>query len=187
MTIKFRKRIKGERLTLVISEPTIEFAQTIFDAVDRNSEHLQKWLPWVSSTKRVEDSMRYLFEIEEEIKVGKKVNYGLFLKDVYIGNIGVFDIDIKTKSAEIGYWLDKEFTGKGYMGEAVKLIEREFFEHHKFNRLQIKCDEQNKGSAGVARSCKFRLEGTLREDSFSVFFNRMRNTQIYSKLKLEYF
>ncbi len=108
------------------------------------------------------------------------------MRQEYIGNIGVFDIDKENKSAEIGYWLSKKFTGKGYISEAVKILEKEFFINLGFNRLQIKCDEENKASSKVALNCGYSLEGRIREEIYIKENNNFRNTLIYFKLKSEY-
>jgi RimJ/RimL family protein N-acetyltransferase len=72
------------------------------------------------------------------------------------------------------------------MSEAVGIIERELFLVRGLNRIQIKCDERNVASIGVAKKCGFLLEGTLREDDFSEFHNSFRNTHIFSKLKSDF-
>lgn len=186
MAKKFKTRLKGERITLSINKPEIKFANEMFKQVDENREYLSKWLPWAPLTITIEDTLKYLFEVEEKKKSSKMVNYGIFLAGDYIGNIGVFDIDEENKSAEIGYWLSESFSKKGYMLEALKILEKEFFENLEFNRLQIKCDELNKSSAKVALNCGYKLEGLLRENCYIESENRFRNTLVYSKLKSEY-
>ena len=186
MVKKFKRRLKGERIILQINKYDIKLAQKIFKTIDENKEYLSKWLPWAPSTKRIEDTLQFLQDTEEGIKKGTKVNYGIYLGKDYIGNIGVFDIDANNKSAEIGYWLSEKFGRCGYVTEAVKIIEKEFFNNLDFNRLQIKCDAINIPSAKVAEKCDYKLEGILREDSFVKDENRFRDTKIYSKLKSEF-
>lgn len=186
MAKKFKNQLIGERLILKRTKPTIQIAKSIFKVIDENREHLKPWLPWEKFTIKVEDSLKYLFEKEEQIKAGKKAEYGIFLNNNYIGNIGIFDIDKEKKSAEIGYWLSSSFARNGYTTEAVKIIEKEFFENFNINRIQIKCDEQNYASSGVAKKCGYQLEGKIREDSFNEYFNEFRNTLVFSKLKSEY-
>ncbi len=186
MDIKFKEELESKRLNLRITKPTIEMAQRMFKVIDENREHLEPWFIWTSKTMRVEDSMKYLFDKEEDLKEGKKVEYGIYVKDEYIGNIGVFDISKTHRSCEVGYWISKEHTRKGYVSEALQIIEEEFFNKLNFNRIQIKCDERNEASFGVAQKCGYVFEGKFREDSFSSYFNDLRNTLILSKLKCDY-
>ncbi len=186
MTIKFKNKLKGKRLVLKRTKPTIPMAKTMFKVIDENREHLKPWFLWEKLTLKVEDSLKYLFDKEEETTLGKKVEYGIYINNDYIGNIGIFDIKEEKKSAEIGYWLSSSHTRKGYITEAIKIIEKDFFENIKLNRIQIKCDERNKASFGVAKKCNYKYEGKFREDSFSEHFNDFRSTLVFSKLKSEY-
>jgi len=186
MAKKFKKKLIGKRIVLKYNPPLISTATAIFKVIDANRKHLAPWFPWEKTTKKVEDSFIYLLGVEKEFKNGKKVDYGIYLNNEYIGNIGIFDIDPEKRSAEIGYWLCSKFTRQGYVSEAVKLIEKEFFLNHNLNRIQIKCDEINKASAGVAMKCGYKLEGKIREDAYEKSRKKFRNTLLFSKLKSEY-
>lgn len=186
MVKKPKEKLVGKRIVLKITKADISTASYIFKVINENRKHLAPWLPWERGIKKVEDQLRYLFDKEVEFKLGKKVDYGIYLKNKYIGNIGIFNIHQGNKSAEIGYWLSADFSGKGYMTEAVKILEKEFFVNHKLNRIQIKCDEKNKASMSVAERCGYRLEGTLREDVYCSHLKSFRNTLLFSKLKSEF-
>lgn len=186
MIKKFKNKLIGERLVLKRTKPSIPMAETMFKVIEANRQHLRPWLPWEKLTLKTEDSLKYLFDKEEKTKKGEKIEYGIYVNNEYIGNIGIFDINQEKRSAEIGYWLSAKFTGRGYMTEAVKIIEKEFFNHFNLNRIQIKCDERNKASVGVAEKSGYVFEGKLRSDSFSEYFGDFRNTLIFSKLKSDF-
>ena len=137
MILKFKNQLKGTRLILKRTKPTLKMAEIMFKVIDENRKHLEPWFPWPKSTKKVEDSLKYLFDKEEETEKGKKVEYGLFVNNKYIGNISIFDIHEKKKSAEIGYWLSSSYTRKGYMTEAVKILEKEAFENLNIQRIKF--------------------------------------------------
>ncbi|MBI4151860.1 GNAT family N-acetyltransferase [Candidatus Woesearchaeota archaeon] len=186
MAQKFKEKLIGERIILRKTKPTIEMARLIFHTIDANREHLRPWLPWEKLTKQVEDTLKYLFDKEKETEKGTKVEYGIYVNAEYLGNIGIFNIDLQNKTAEIGYWLSLKSTGKGYITEAIGLIEKEFFQNRGLNRIQIKCDERNTASVHVAQRCGYVLEGKHREDSYSDHFKDFRTTLIFSKLRSEY-
>ncbi|MFP4424253.1 MAG: GNAT family N-acetyltransferase [Candidatus Woesearchaeota archaeon] len=167
------------------TKPTLKMARAMFEVIDANREHLDPWFAWAKLTQNVEDSMKYLFDKEEETKKGKKIEYGLYIDKEYMGNISLFDIDEKNKSAEIGYWISSFYTRYGYVTEAVRVLEKEAFGKG-LNRLQIRCDERNKASFGVGKKCGYTYEGKIREDAFNEYFNDIRNTLVFSKLRSEY-
>lgn len=185
MIKKIKNKLIGKRIVLQTAKPDISTAIAIFKVTDTNRKHLRPWLEWEKETKKVEDSLKYLFDKEKKVKEGNRVEYGIYIGKEYIGNIGIFDIDKNKKSAEIGYWLSAKFTGNGYMTEAVKIIEKEFFANG-LNRIQIRCDEKNIASVGVVKKCGYIFEGKLREDSYSKHFKGFRNTLVFSKLKSDF-
>jgi len=181
MVKKLRVNLKGERLTLKRNKVDNELAKNIFHLVDENRKYLSEWLPWVDFTKEKKDSFNYLKETDKD---KSKENYGIYEKNKLIGMIGIFDINEKVKSCEVGYWMSKDVSGKGYMTEALSVLENELF-NKGFNRVQICCDERNIGSRKVMEKNNYVFEGKLREDDVDTK-NNFRNTLIYSKLKREY-
>jgi ribosomal-protein-serine acetyltransferase len=184
MTKKFKNILVGKRIVLKRTRPSVSMAKIMFKTIDENRDHLRPWFSWEKPTTKFEDSLKYLTEKEEKTKAGQRVEYGIYLNKEYMGNIGIFNIDENNKSAEIGYWLSSKFIRNGYTTEAVKIIDQEFFTN--FNRIQIKCDEQNKASSGVAKKCGYKFEGKLREDTWSEYFRDFRNILVFSKLKSEF-
>lgn len=183
---KFKSELSGKRLTLKRNKPTIKTSAQIFKVIDENRKHLLPWFPWAKTERRVEDLLNYLMETEKKFKVGETVNYGIYLGKDYIGNLGIFNINKKNKSAEIGYWLSEKHLRQGYMSEAVGILEKEFFLNFGLNRIQIKCDERNIPSTGVAKKCGYLFEGKNREDVYSDYYRDFRTTLVFSKLKKDY-
>jgi len=185
MVKKIKNILIGKRIILKMTKPDFDMANTMFKVINENRQHLRPWFPWEKKTKKALDSLKYLFDKEEEIKESKKIEYGIYINKEYIGNISIFDIDKNKKSAEIGYWLSSKFTRNGYATEAVKIIEKEFF-NNGLNRIQIKCDDENIASSGVAKKCGYIFEGKLREDFYSEHFKGFRNILVFSKLKSDF-
>jgi len=72
MTFNFVNQLKGNRLVLRRTKPTLKMAEIMFKAVDYNRHHLEPWFPWPKSTLKVEDSLKYLFDNEEKTKQGER-------------------------------------------------------------------------------------------------------------------
>ena len=163
-------------------------AEAIFEAVDSCREYLRPFCPWEKNDDSVESCLDYLKKLAPKTEAGELVEYGIFIKenDMYIGNIQVFNISKTNRSGEFGYWLAKHATGKGYMKEAVLILEKYCFEELNFHRVQITCDALNEASAKVIRACGYTCEGTLREDMYDEYRDTMRNTLMFSKLIWEY-
>lgn len=105
---------------------------------------------------------------------------GEFVAQVYIGVVS-WD----TPEFEIGYFVDKDHEGQGYVTEAVRTVLDLLFNHLQAQRVSLRCNDSNLRSQRVAERCGFTLEGCLRQDrrhpdgSFS-------NSLIYGLLRSEW-
>ncbi len=63
------------------------------------------------------------------------------------------------KSAYLGYYLFKGFSGKGYMTEALTLVLRYAFQSLKLHRLEANIQPDNKSSIKLVERCGFTKEG----------------------------
>ncbi|MVT07751.1 GNAT family N-acetyltransferase [Chitinophaga tropicalis] len=80
-----------------------------------------------------------------------------------IGSTRLFDVDIKHKTAEMGWtWLDPKFFGQKINLEAKLLLLTYSFETLYLNRVQFKTDITNIRSQKALQKIGAKLEGTLR-------------------------
>jgi ribosomal-protein-serine acetyltransferase len=166
---------------LVLRRHTLELAPKMFALVDGDRGYLREYLPWVDLLRNVGDEENYIRLSAVNWMEGKAFDYGLYLSesDSYLGNISAHTIHWKNACASIGYWISSASQKKGYMTEALFLLEAELFRLG-FHRLEIRCNQRNAPSAGLPKRSGYTLEGILRED---VLENGVRrNTMIWSKL-----
>ncbi|OMD44508.1 alanine acetyltransferase [Paenibacillus borealis] len=80
--------------------------------------------------------------------------------DRIIGNVGLsFVVRGPLQCCMIGYCLDQDYNGKGYMTEAVKQVVRYAFEELKFHRITGEASPRNPGSMRVLENAGFHKEG----------------------------
>ncbi|MBL8875189.1 MAG: GNAT family N-acetyltransferase [Phycisphaerae bacterium] len=63
------------------------------------------------------------------------------------------------QSCELGYWIGKAFTRKGYMTEGVLLAIRHAFGHMSLHRVEANVQPHNTASIGVVKKAGLRFEG----------------------------
>jgi aminoglycoside 6'-N-acetyltransferase len=86
-----------------------------------------------------------------------------FVAQVYIGPVN-WDVP----AFEVGFFVDKDHEGQGYVTEAVKAALGFIFAHLKAHRIRMECDDTNVRSRRVAERCGMVLEGHIRENKRNV-------------------
>ena len=90
-------------------------------------------------------------------------------------------VDVYQKNAELGYWLGREFHGKGVMTQAVREICRMGFAQWDIGRIYAEPYAGNAGSRRVLEKAGFQLEGVLRRSVYKL--GETQDSCMYSLLR----
>lgn len=155
----------GNRISLVNIEGrdfnikllTPEHAQNLLDYYIRNKKHLEPFEP-------LRDNSFYTYEVQKNILSdsyrqflnGTAVDLGIFKDDYLIGKLKLSNIVYGIfKSGILGYSIDKDEQGKGYMKEAVNLVVNYAFEDLDLHRIEASALVDNEPSKHVLIGCGF--------------------------------
>lgn len=148
-------QLNTERLTLRNLTP--ENTEEMLDYYIRNEEHLRQYEP-------TRDSSFYTYEGQKEILTesfrqfidGTSIDLGIFKDEKLIGKIKLSNIVYGIlRNAFVGYSIDKEHQGKGYMKEALNTVCSYAFEEMGLHRLEASTLMDNSRSQGVLKACGF--------------------------------
>lgn len=153
----------GERIKLCRPICNSETAEAIYTVINKCKEAFIPWLGW-GTNYRKEDALSFLETADIDWNNNSQFVYAIYLENTFIGLVSVLNVAWQHKRAEIGYWLDTNYTGNGYMTEAVNMIEKELFDNG-FNRIVIYTDVLNVKSAKIPQTLGYKLEGILRQDT----------------------
>ena len=103
----------------------------------------------------------------------------------FVAQVYVRPVDWKLLEFEIGYFVDVDQQGKGYMTEAVNATLGWLFDHLEAHRVRLRCDDTNVRSARVAERCGFTREVHLRENKLNPD-GTFSGTLYYGILKSDY-
>jgi aminoglycoside 6'-N-acetyltransferase len=84
--------------------------------------------------------------------------------DEFVAQIYVGPVNWELPEFQIGYFVDQEHEGQGYITEAVKATFNFVFTYLNAYRIQLKCDDTNVRSLRVAERCGMVKEGHIREN-----------------------
>ena len=124
---------------------------------------LQPWEPiWPTNFLTKELFIKFINMIETALK--KKTGYNFFIFHKKTNNLmgGISLTNFKSegyKSITIGYWMGKEYAGKGYMRDSLKIISNYCFIDLGLNRIEAACLPKNLKSKKVLLNVGFKMEG----------------------------
>ena len=101
-----------------------------------------------------------------------------------IGTCGLFRWNKSWRNCVIGYEIQREFNGQGYMREAATAILDYGFDVMGLHRVQAETHPDNHASIGLATRLGFRLEGVHREQAY--WNGRYHDLNCYSLLAPEW-
>jgi ribosomal-protein-serine acetyltransferase len=156
----------------------------LFEAVEREREHLRPWLPWVEATRTEEDTLSFIRSVLEQFAGNRGFAAGIWTGTCLVGTIGVHRIDWLNRRVEIGYWLGREYEGRGIMTDACRAVVTHLFGELDLHRVEIRCAVENAKSAAIAKRLGFALEGTLREAQLAG--GRYRDLLVFAMLRQDW-
>jgi ribosomal-protein-serine acetyltransferase len=169
---------------LLLRALTVRDAPAHFAAINDNRRHLGRWFSWVDETRRVKDATDSIRLCQQHRRDRTEFSYGVFANAALIGDIALMEVSFTDRRGELGFWLVRNATGRGYMTEAVAGLVRASYRHLRLDRIEIYCEPQNTASRGIPRRLGFTYEGTLRH--MERRNNRPRDLEVYSLLRSEF-
>ncbi len=162
----------------------IENAPELFALTDKNRDYLLPWLPWVPMVKEVADSAKFITTSLKEMGEKKGLELAIWYQNKLVGCIGLHALSSSNRRASIGYWLDKDYQGKGIMTQSVKALMNYCYTELGLNRLAIEAATENQSSYAIAERLGFTKEGILRQ--FEFVNGHFLDYILYSMLKSEW-
>ncbi|MEK4251868.1 GNAT family N-acetyltransferase [Paenibacillus sp. FSL W7-1287] len=85
----------------------------------------------------------------------------------YIGQIDLFNLDWKNRFAVMAIVIGKkEYLGKGYGSEAIRVLQKFAFEELNLNRIELDVYDYNARAYKCYLKCGFKEEGRMRQKLF---------------------
>ncbi|WP_172196317.1 GNAT family N-acetyltransferase [Saccharibacillus qingshengii] len=138
-------------------------ARELLALVEESRHTLRPWMPWTGQMQSLADAEEFIAAAARLYADNDAVTAGLWEDGRLAGVIGFHEINWRSRSAQIGYWLGGSFEGRGLMSLAARsLIDYAFIELD-LNRIEIRCATLNRRSRAVPERLGFLLEGILRQ------------------------
>jgi RimJ/RimL family protein N-acetyltransferase len=134
----------------------------------RNHAHLQRYESdnVVLSIHSPEEAEVLVRELAAGYAAQEYLFLGAFARstDEFVAQIFAGPVKGGLPEFEIGFFVDRDREGEGYVAEAVRATLKLLFEHLDAVRVRLECDDTNLRSQRVAERCGFRLVAHLHRD-----------------------
>jgi ribosomal-protein-serine acetyltransferase len=175
-------KIVDENLELhLVSE---KYAEELNSLIHKNLEHISEWVPWATENYSVDSAKEFIKAGKQRFVETEMADFLILENKKLIGIVGFNRPDLVHKSVEIGYWLDKNKTGKGIITRCCKILIDYAFKEQDFNRISIKCATGNFKSQAIPERLGFTKEGIARQDE--KLHDKFIDLIVYSMLKEEW-
>ncbi|OWA36117.1 RimJ/RimL family protein N-acetyltransferase [Saccharibacillus sp. O16] len=138
-------------------------ARELLELIGGSRHTLQPWMPWIEQIQEITDAEEFIATAARLYADNDAVTAGLWERDRLAGVIGFHEINWRSRSTQIGYWLGADFEGRGLMSLASRAFVDYAFLELELNRLEIRCATLNSRSRAVPERLQFLLEGVLRQ------------------------
>jgi ribosomal-protein-serine acetyltransferase len=167
---------------------TVAIAEAHFALVKANYERLGHWFPDAyQEPPTLEDARASMERAGQGWLDGRVLPLSLAVKadDGWrlVGWVNL-EIDRPARSAEVGYWLDAGFVGRGLVTKAVTALLDHAFGQLGLDRVGLRTVIDNTRSRSVAERLGFTQEGVLRE--YAAFPDERRDLVVYGLLAREW-
>ena len=183
--IQVPDRLNGVRILLRPLQPGDGAA--VWPAVEESRADIARWEDWHERHQCPEDSEHEARRLGQEFAERNYLYFAIFRRsdDLFLGWVGLEEINWRIPSFSVGMWLRSSATGQGLMTEAVALLCRLCFRGFGARRVALLTESGNARSVALARRLGFVLEGEMRNDRLDIN-GQPANTLVFSLTPLEY-
>jgi RimJ/RimL family protein N-acetyltransferase len=163
-------------------------APAVLRLVDRNRERLVRNFPELAQRMKTgEEASAYVGATDKQWRDGVAFVYGIWLPsdETPIGQVRVKNIVWNVPSAELSYFVDKDWVRKGVATEAVRTVLREAFETHGFKRVYVRVIATNAESLALARRLELQHEGVQR-NAFRCGHGELHDLHLFAMTDVDY-
>lgn len=132
----------------------------------------------------VAEEIKFLKGNTERRRKNAEHNFTILFNGEAVGGCGIKINTRRPYIAEIGYFLDEKYWGKGIATKSVQLLEKIGFGKLKLKRIEILMNIRNKASWKVAIKAGYRKEGIMRKALKARGSNQLFDCYLYAKVKI---
>ncbi len=143
---------------LVLRPPTPDDAPVVTAAVHASRADLLPFMPWANGTYTEADALRWI-----NGELGDAQRFVMIDDDgTFVGSCGLNRINEVNNTANLGYWVHSDHTGRGHATAATRLLAHHGLVEMGYQRIEVFMSTRNHASRRVAEKAGAHYEGVAR-------------------------
>ncbi|NCX96404.1 MAG: N-acetyltransferase [Chitinophagia bacterium] len=138
-------------------------ATLLFECIEQNRAHLTPWINWIAHATTYQHIVKFIKDSLHALSTQESMYLAIWYEDKLIGSLNIQDWHKKAKRAQIGYWISKEYEGKGIVTLCMHRLMTFMFRQMDINKIELHFTIKNTKSAQVAQRLGFTTEGIIRQ------------------------
>ncbi len=156
----------------------------LLEVIERNRQRLECWLHWAHLTHTREDVLAFVQMARRDFQKPNALHLLICRPNEIIGGCGFVRLSEASKFAELGYWIDAGYAGRGIVTDCCRALIDYAFGDLQLNRVEIRCAVENASNRAIAKRLGFRHEGTVRQALLTN--DRLDDEDCYSLLRTDW-
>lgn len=157
----FFQHLIETNLAIALLEP--RDSDAYLELVNRNRDHLRRWLPWVDDMNTRADALAFIERTRRQWVEQEGFTAGIVCAGKLSGIAGFNSLLRRQRQVAIGYWLDKDVQGKGVMTKVCKTLVDYAFSVMGMHRIELRTEADNIRSRAIPERLGFVFEGIARQ------------------------
>lgn len=159
-------------------------APAFYELLEKNRDYFAEFLAFPHTMHSVSEAGELIQKYLDFYAKNLGWFNGIWDGKQLIGVILVKDIQESIGSAEIGYFIDQRYQGKGIITNLTKKMIGYLFEDMGMNKIVINCGIMNYRSQAIPKKLGFKQDGIIRQNY--KIADRLDDTVQFSLLRSEY-
>jgi ribosomal-protein-serine acetyltransferase len=143
---------------LTLRPPQIDDVPAVVAAVRSSLRELSPWMPWATSTYGEDEARTWMSGALGDVHPFVMID----ADDELVGSCGLNKVDEFNRSANLGYWVRSDRSGRGHATTATELLKEYGFAIAGLHRMEVIMSVRNHASRRVAEKSGAVYEGVAR-------------------------
>ena len=138
------------------------FKKQFYRLYQTNKLQLLKWYNWPNDCKSEEYFLNLITTALHDYAQGSTLQCAISYEGQLIGYIGLTEISHKLAKAQLNYWIDEQYQGRGLMEKVCRTMIDYAFDFVYLEKIEMSIATGNINSRKVCEKLGFELEGIIR-------------------------